>query len=452
MEHSFQFFENRDCRYFPCHDGLSALNCLFCYCPLYARVPCPGNPQFIRKDDGRMIKKCTACTFPHEPENYERIMRLLKSPAPAAGAAVSGADSPNGDNPNGGCHGGECRDRGADFLDFSVNVHPLGMPPAVQRALAGLMDSCVRYPDRQCTALKQALSRHCSVPENMVCAGNGASEIITLAVDALSPRTALLVSPTFSGYERALAARHAAVSFCPLLREEDFCFTGRFAQAFFQQLEKRPDIVFLCQPNNPTGTCIPPDMLQDIAQRCERQGTFLVVDECFLGFVRGGAALSARRLLASYTHVLVVDAATKLYAMPGLRLGWALCGNRALLRRMEQLQSEWSVSGPAQLAGIAALQEDGWLEKTQHLVEGGRQFLSAGLSECGCTVYPGTANFLLFTALRRLDEGLLRRNICIRSSAGFHGLGDLDYRIAVLRESENRRLVTAVREVLDESE
>lgn len=78
MENSHRFFENRACRYFPCHKGLEDFNCLFCYCPMYGRNPCPGNPRFMEKE-GRRIKVCTDCTFPHRPENYDVIVKLLKS-------------------------------------------------------------------------------------------------------------------------------------------------------------------------------------------------------------------------------------------------------------------------------------------------------------------------------------------------------------------------------------
>ena len=432
MEDSYRFFENRACRYFPCHEGLSDFNCLFCYCPLYGRIPCPGTPEFVRKPDGTVIKKCTGCTFPHRPENYERIMRLLK---PSASGAAPIPEP---------LHGGT---GGADSLDFSVSVNPLGMPGTVRAALAGLAERGSCYPDYHCAALRAALSRRYGLPSGMICVGNGASELIALAVAAIEPRTALLLAPTFSGYERALAARHTELAFCPLRREEQFSFGGRFATEFFALLQKQPDMVFLCQPNNPTGTCMEPELLHEIARRCEQQGTFLVVDECFLGFVRGAERLSARKLLASYRHVLVIDAATKLYAIPGIRLGWGF-GSDMLLARMRQLQPEWSVSEAAQLAGLAALQDESYLGMTLAAVEAGRNFLAEELGKLSCTVYPGQANFLLWTAPRNIAEQLRRADVCVRSCAGFRGLGACDYRIAVRPAPENQRLVVAVREAL----
>ncbi|MBO4982388.1 MAG: metal-binding protein [Lachnospiraceae bacterium] len=77
MENSYRFFENRECRYFPCHTGLEAFNCLFCYCPLYHKETCPGNPVYVEKQ-GVRIKVCRDCTFPHRPENYDVIIKSLK--------------------------------------------------------------------------------------------------------------------------------------------------------------------------------------------------------------------------------------------------------------------------------------------------------------------------------------------------------------------------------------
>ena len=78
MKNSYRFFENRDCQYFPCHQGLKDFNCLFCYCPLYSREHCPGNPRWLERGDSR-IKVCSDCTFPHRPENYDIIMGILKN-------------------------------------------------------------------------------------------------------------------------------------------------------------------------------------------------------------------------------------------------------------------------------------------------------------------------------------------------------------------------------------
>lgn len=78
MDYSYRFFENRDCRYFPCHKGLDAFNCLFCYCPLYHCENCPGNPQYLQKN-GKKLKICTDCSFPHQPENYDAVLQKLKA-------------------------------------------------------------------------------------------------------------------------------------------------------------------------------------------------------------------------------------------------------------------------------------------------------------------------------------------------------------------------------------
>lgn len=78
MEASYRFFENKDCKYFPCHKGLEEFNCLFCYCPMYHKENCPGNPRYIEKGD-RTIKVCTDCTFPHRPDNYDKVIEILKN-------------------------------------------------------------------------------------------------------------------------------------------------------------------------------------------------------------------------------------------------------------------------------------------------------------------------------------------------------------------------------------
>ncbi len=445
MENSSRFFENRSCRYFPCHEGLADFNCLFCYCPLYALRPCPGTPTYKEKA-GRLVKLCTGCTFPHRPENYERVIALLRERK----------ESPRYGSYH---HGGELSEAEGVSLDFSVNVNPLGVPAGVQTALAALLSqskpdsaraALARYPDASCGKLRAALAEKRAVDavdkERILC-GNGASELIALLVAAVNPKSALLLAPSFSGYERALCSRGVAVSYHFLRREESFAL--RLSPEAL--LAGKPDMLFLCNPQNPVGNVIEPSLLEGIADACEERHIFLVVDECFLGFVTGGEARSLLRLVPDHPHLIVIDAFTKLYAIPSLRLGYAVTSNAMLLQKMRALQPEWSVSLPAQIAGLAALAEDDYVVQSRHLVAGERAYLSRELSSLGFTVYEGEANFVFFSSINMDDldlyQQLLEMGLLIRSCADFRGLSGCDYRIAVRKHEDNEVLIKAIKEI-----
>lgn len=429
------FFENKECQYYPCHENLKECNCLFCYCPLYTKNPCPGNPTYIHKEDGRIIKRCTDCTFPHKKENYSRIMRLLKKSA--GGVDVKEYH-----------HGGEIT--GKNFIDFSVNINPLGMPECVRNVFERNVQLCQVYPDQLCTELLCAIAEKRKICcksghiKDMIIAGNGASDLISLAVRAIAPKSALVCAPGFSGYERALNNSMAKIDFHYLQEKDGFALT----ESFFNALQKKPDIVFLCNPNNPTGLCIDNALLKNIAEYCERNGIYLVIDECFLFLCDDWQERSFMSKCADFPHVLIIDAFTKTYALAGLRLGFAVSSNTMLIGKMRQFQSEWSVSSIAQACGIAALADDSYIENARSIIKKERNFLSAELKKLGFAVTESDANFILVKSQMPLYDKLLQKKIAVRNCENFSGLDGSFIRIAVKTHEQNEMLVKALGEIM----
>ena len=351
-------------------------------------------------------------------------------------------------------HGGEDRSAAPVVLDFSVNTNPLGMPPAVRQLLREETSLAEQYPDRTAKALRESLAAKWKVPPEQILMGNGASEILMLAGLALAPKEVLIPSPSFSGYARAFEAAGSAVRYLPLLPEEQFELTERF----FAEISCGTGAAVLCNPNNPTGRAADPALLAETAKHCEERGITLILDECFLSFLPDGEARTFLTRTKEFPHLLIVRAATKIFALPGLRLGCAVSGNAALLARMAALQSEWSVSSFAQAAGLAALADPDWYDATRELVRKERVYLTEGLAREGFWVLPGEANFLLFSAEEAeeaLYEALLLRGIRIRSCSNFRGLGHQNgrswYRIAVKTRPENEQLIRAIQEIRHES-
>ena len=332
-----------------------------------------------------------------------------------------------------------------EVLDFSTNLNPLGMPAPVRAAAREAAAQSDRYPDPLCRALRQAIAACDGVKETQVVCGNGAADLIFRLAFALRPRKALVTAPTFSEYEEALTGVGCEMVHYTLDPDQNFDLDGDFLEAIGPGVE----LVFLCTPNNPTGRLIHQELLLAAAERCRKVGAILAVDECFLPLAAGGPGLAP--WLEEYPNLLLLRAFTKSYAMAGLRLGYALTADEGLREAMGRCAQPWSVSTPAQAAGVAALRDcPNWAAEGRALAEKQRPGLTAGLEKLGCRVIPGQANYLLFRlpGVDDLKERLVGKGILIRSCGNYHGLGPDWYRVCVRTEEENRRLLAVMKEVL----
>lgn len=344
-------------------------------------------------------------------------------------------------------HGGNIRDMkartGQNPVDFSANINPLGLPDSVVQAVQTAVLESERYPDPFCRELSSAIAAHEGVSQEHVLCGNGAADVIYRFSTALRPKQALLCAPTFSEYALSLAATGCGIKLHYLDEHEGFGLTNRFLHDL-----DGVEAIYLCNPNNPTGLTIPPDLLDAILARCADMGIYVLLDECFIDFLDDPASHTRIRLLDRYLNLVIVKAFTKLYAMPGLRLGYALCADPILLTRMAAAGPPWSVSNVAQAAGVAALSEHIYVEETRALVQQERVFLRQALSQYGITAM-GEANFLLFKARPDLHTLMENEGIMIRNCANFAGLGTGWFRIAVRTHAENAQLLARMGRYLD---
>ena len=318
---------------------------------------------------------------------------------------------------------------GQDALDFSANVSPLGLPEGVAKAITAALATADRYPDPLCRALRAKLAVHEKVPMEHILCGNGAADLIFRLVWAAKPRTALLPAPTFAEYAAALETAGCTVRRHFLQKKEDFAVT----EAFVSAVDEDTDMVFLCQPNNPTGQLTPLPLVEALLRRCEACGALLVVDECFLDFLPESEVLSAKKLLAS-PNLIILKAFTKLYGMAGVRLGYCLCSNTALLEKMQTAGQPWA--------------ETAYVARVQALIAQQRPVLRDGLRALGLRVLDGSANYLLFQAPETLGDALRQRGIVLRSCGNYPGLDGSWYRTAVRTGPENDELLKTLAEVL----
>lgn len=331
-------------------------------------------------------------------------------------------------------HGGDIY--GNDILyDFSVNTNPLGMPDNVKKKLLEGIDLYQNYPDLKCHELTEAISKNQDISYDKILCGNGASEIFKLIADAVRPKKALITAPSFSGYEYVLRSVGTKIEYIYLNEDEDFEINDNI----LDRLNPGYELIFLCSPCNPTGRHIDKDILINVLKYCEKNGIYLIVDECFLGFMEEYKTLSMVSETKS-RYLIVVNAFTKLYAMAGLRLGFCVCGNKDLLKQMKLQQAEWSVSVPAQLAGVYALENENYISESRKLIASERKKMSGWLVSKGIKVFPSDVNFILIKSEIDLYRKLLERRILIRSCANYRGLSEDFYRIAIRTKQENRVL------------
>ncbi|NLT08623.1 MAG: aminotransferase class I/II-fold pyridoxal phosphate-dependent enzyme, partial [Ruminococcus sp.] len=318
-----------------------------------------------------------------------------------------------------------------------------GVPESVRRIFAECVPDIEKYPDPYCVELRSKLAEYEKLTaENIIC-GNGADDLIFRIVHAFRPGRALVCAPSFGEYNRAMEECGAEIVCHNLTEDNEFNVT----ESILTALDSSLDMCILSTPNNPTGRLIDPDILKTIAEKCEENDTLFVCDECFMGFVEDGENYSLMKRFRK--NAIILKAFTKLFAMPGIRLGYAVCGDVSIAERIHETGQFWSVSSIAQKAGIAALEETDYLRRTVGYIAAEREYLTAELRSMGVRLFDPVANFIFFRSVDDLAERLLRNNILIRDCRNFVGLTAGYYRIAVRSHEENVRLIHAFRRCLN---
>lgn len=338
-------------------------------------------------------------------------------------------------------HGGDIY-RNQIRQDFSVNTNPLGMPDSVRKALHQAVEEVEHYPDIHAQELANAVAEQLRISEKQLVFGNGASELFHAVLHAVKPLKVLIPVPSFLGYEEAAKALDCEIIFYEMKEEEKFCLTERILDA----LDESISLVFLANPNNPVGNLVEPGLIFKIAEKCRQCDITLVLDECFIELTGKELKYSFLSQLKEFSNVVVVRAFTKLYAIPGVRLGYLVC-EQNLAEKVRLQLPEWNLSVFAQRAGAAAIKEQGYVARAVSCIQTQRLFLCEELKAAGCNVFESDADYLLFYSEKKLYELFLQRGILIRDCSNFRGLQSGYYRIAVKSEEQNRIFAEVLREI-----
>jgi L-threonine-O-3-phosphate decarboxylase len=328
------------------------------------------------------------------------------------------------------------------ILDFSASINPLGPGLGVVSAIQGQIQEIVNYPIPGYLDLRRALGQHHQVNPDWILPGNGAAELLTWAGRALSQwPTTILPTPAFNDYERALSACDAHITKRSLINNQ-----GQL-QDLQRLLTNIPAdaALLLNNPHNPTGLLWSVELLQPLLDRFP----LVVVDESFMDFVSPSASLIP--LVAQYPNLVVIRSLTKFYSLPGLRLGYAI-SQPDRLRQWQTWRDPWTVNCLAEAAGIAAIADQEFINRTWNWYQTCQPLLYQGLQQVpNLTVYPSAANFFLLRTVQpftQIQTQLLQKfQILARDCLSFPELGSHYGRVAVKSHADNSKLLAALTQV-----
>lgn len=348
-------------------------------------------------------------------------------------------------------HGGDIYKYDDKLLDFSANINPLGMPESAKNAIIDGINKYQTYPDHSSRKLRNSLSEFYGFDSNKIVCGNGAADLIFRICLALRPQKVLVTSPTFSEYEEAVLISGGKVHNHLLSESENYDVTLEILKS----IDEDTDMVFLCSPNNPTGRAIDLNIIEAVLDKLQGNKGILVLDQCFVHFMVEEEKYFAINLLKKYDNLIILGAFTKIFAMAGLRLGYALFGSEDNASMIENTLQPWAVSTVASEAGCAALNKD-FIKETKDYVKYQREFLFQHLSDLGIKVFKSQANYMLIKVDEKFDDGdladvAIKHRILIRKCSNFKGLSPSFFRIAVRTEAENTTLIDVLSHIFCET-
>jgi threonine-phosphate decarboxylase len=339
-----------------------------------------------------------------------------------------------------------------EFVDFSASINPLGPSPRVWKAMSASRHLMRHYPDPDCWDLRQALATSWQVDPEQVVIGNGSMELIDVLPRALGIHRLLVVHPTFSEYAAAMERAGGEVVALYADRRDQYAIPidrlcrvmkGRHSGGSI-------DGIVVCHPNSPTGQACSVDDLARVAILARRQRLWLVIDEAFADYCPERSVLPDA---ASWPYVIVLRSMTKFYALPGLRVGYAV-GTGPAVRRLRQLLPPWSINVLGQVAALAALNDAVYVRKSLEFMARERErfrTLLAALPDC--VVMPTYANYFLLELpygwhARKVAEQLRRIGLLIRDCSSVPGLNSRSIRFAIRTAQDNDRLMQAFSRLL----
>ena len=337
------------------------------------------------------------------------------------------------------------------LLDFSANINPLGPNEKLHQVLLNNIVNIKDYPEPNSEKLLLIAEDKFNMKKENFIFGNGATELLFLLLNYLKPKKTFIPAPSFSEYEIASKAAGAEISYFNL--ENDF---QNFDSSFLKKLSPG-DIVFICNPNNPTGTFFSKDLLEKIIIEVNKNKAYLFLDESFIDFIDEEKGYTLRDRIGDSNNLFILYSLTKIYGIPGLRLGM-LFGQPTIIKNLYERKDPWNVNIFAQSAGEFLLQDNEFIIKTKKYFKEERERILSKLSEIPeIKVFKPSANFIFIELINasnveELQDFLIKEKVIIRNCSNYPNLNNKYFRIAIKKIEENDFLCLKLKSFFLESE
>ena len=332
-----------------------------------------------------------------------------------------------------------------DITSFSANVNPLGISYKLKKELASHIDAITSYPDREYTSLRKCIAKYAGTDYTSVLVGNGSTELISLVIQIKKPSKALIVGPTYSEYEHEVALGGGRSHYFRLREKDDFKLD---IEGLENALTSDIDLLVICNPNNPTSSQIDRSSMRRILDACKEKGIFVMVDETYVEFSEDTSKITSIPLTEYYNNIIILRGISKFFAAPGLRLGYAVCGNHELLKEIDSRKNPWTINSLAAIAGEIMFKDTDYINETWNLISSERKRICGILEKChGLKFYKPHANFILIKILKdgitseELFDTAIRQGLMIRDCSTFPFLDNKYIRFCFMNPEDNDKLV-----------
>ncbi len=338
--------------------------------------------------------------------------------------------------------------RKEDIISFSANVNPLGISPGMRKTLSAHLDAITAYPDREYASLRRCIADYVHSDIENIIVGNGSTELISLFIQIEHPKKALILGPTYSEYEREIFLGGGTAHYYPLKEKDDFRLD---LSDFMERLNESIDLLVICNPNNPTSSAITRTQMRQILDVCKQHDIFVMADETYVEFAENMDEITSIPLTHYYNNIIILRGTAKFFAAPGLRLGYAVTGNRDLIKSINTRKNPWTINSLAVIAGELMFTDEDYIRKTKALISAERTRIYNMLQKSpDFKPYPASANFLLAKILKKnvasqdLFDRTIRKGLMIRDCSTFPFLDQKYIRFCFMMPKDNDRLLSCL--------
>lgn len=340
-----------------------------------------------------------------------------------------------------------------ELINFGGNVNPLGISKSIKNAIIENIDCLCRYPDISYLSLRKSISNYIKTDPEYIIPGNGATELISLFIKTVSPKSAIIIAPSYSEYEKCVKINNGNVIYFPLKEENNFNLN---IDEFISFIPENTDMIILCNPNNPTGTAINMSNMEIILNHCLKNNIYIMTDETYIEFTDPIENLSSVPLVSKYKNLFVVRGTAKFFAAPGLRLGYGICSNKKIIDAINSKKDPWSVNILASVAGKVMFSDNAYIDETKKIISEERKKIINNLKSWKhIKVFESKANFVLLKMLdtsitsNKVFEKMLLEKMIIRDASDFACLEGNYLRFCFLMPEQNEALINHLKAIVN---